>query len=79
MCKFFRFRRVQPYNATLFGEWEAKGVCPPLPETLRLYMKLLTLGFRIVFLTGKTEDKRRTVALNLIRAGYITWEKLILK
>ncbi|KAI0524307.1 hypothetical protein KFK09_003673 [Dendrobium nobile] len=70
---------VEPINDTLFDEWSAKGAAPPLPESLKLYKELLSLGIKVVFLTGRTEKDREITALNLKRAGYHSWEKLILR
>nr|DAD43439.1 TPA_asm: hypothetical protein HUJ06_001669 [Nelumbo nucifera] len=70
---------VEPFNSTLFNEWVNTGEAPPLPESLRLYRKLLSLGLKIVFLTGRSEDQRKATSTNLKKAGFHTWEKLILK
>ena len=56
---------------------EGKGLA--LPETLKLYQKVLSLGIKIVFLTGRTEEQMIVTATNLKRVGFHTWEKLILK
>uniref|UniRef100_A0A5B7B5H1 Putative acid phosphatase 1-like n=1 Tax=Davidia involucrata TaxID=16924 RepID=A0A5B7B5H1_DAVIN len=70
---------AEPYNATLFNEWVNKGEAPPLPESLKLYKKLLSLGLKVVFITGRPEHQRNVTATNLKNVGYLTWEKLILK
>ncbi|CAL9771771.1 unnamed protein product [Musa acuminata subsp. burmannicoides] len=70
---------VEPYNATSFNAWVDKGIAPALPESLKLYHKLLPLGIKIVFLTGRSEERRNVTITNLKRAGYRTWEKLLLK
>lgn len=75
----FNFRRVEPFNPTLSNAWVNEGAAPALPESLNLYKKLLSLGIKIVFLTGRTENQRDVTARNLKRAGYHTWEKLVLK
>ncbi|KAI9159687.1 hypothetical protein LWI28_000937 [Acer negundo] len=68
-----------PYNSTLFNEWVKEGKAPALPESLKLYKNLLSLGIKVVFLTGRREHTRNSTATNLKEAGYHTWEKLILK
>ncbi|XAR67666.1 Acid phosphatase [Bertholletia excelsa] len=68
-----------PYNETKFDEWIAKGKMPPMPSVLWLYKKLVTLGFKIVFLSGSSESYREVRISNLENAGYETWEKLMLK
>ncbi|KAJ4718004.1 acid phosphatase 1-like [Melia azedarach] len=70
---------VEPYNATFFNEWVNKGEAPSLPESLRLYNKLLSLGVKIVFITGRPEDQKKVTAKNLQSVGFHTWEKLIHK
>lgn len=70
---------MEPYNNDLFNEWVDRGVAPALPESLKLYKKLLSLGIKIVFLTGRIEGRRNITVKNLNDAGYHTWEKLILK
>ncbi|KAF8393466.1 hypothetical protein HHK36_021710 [Tetracentron sinense] len=70
---------AEPYNSTQFNEWVYTGKAPPLPENLKLYKKLLSLGFKIVFLTGRAENQRKITVTNLKEAGYHTWEKLLLR
>ncbi|TKY64435.1 Stem 28 kDa glycoprotein [Spatholobus suberectus] len=70
---------VEPYNATAFNEWVDLGEAPALPESLKLYKKLVSLGIKIVFLTGRPLDQKAVTATNLKLAGYHAWEKLICK
>ncbi|KAK7294274.1 hypothetical protein RJT34_17161 [Clitoria ternatea] len=70
---------VEPYNETAFNAWVESGVAPPLPETLKLYNKLVSLGVKIVFITGRPQKQRDITAYNLKQAGYYKWEKLITK
>lgn len=70
---------AKEYNETTFQEWELKGAAPALPATLNLYKKLLRLGYKIVFITGKKEDLRTITETNMKNEGYHTWEKLVLK
>ncbi|KAJ8756178.1 hypothetical protein K2173_024725 [Erythroxylum novogranatense] len=69
----------EPYNPTSFNQWVLGGKAPALPASLKLYCKLLSLGVKVAFLTGRTEDQRSATAANLKHVGYYTWEKLILK
>ncbi|KAF4399216.1 hypothetical protein G4B88_022299 [Cannabis sativa] len=68
-----------PYNATKFNEWVFTGNAPALPESLKLYNKLVNLGVKIVFITGRTEDQRDVTEANLKAVGYNTWDRLVLK
>ncbi|KAH7511528.1 hypothetical protein FEM48_ZijujUnG0006000 [Ziziphus jujuba var. spinosa] len=70
---------VEPYNATLFNKWVLTGKGLALPESLGLYNKLLSLGIKIAFITGRPEDQRNVTATNLKNVGFHSWEKLILK
>ncbi|CAN6345517.1 unnamed protein product [Urochloa humidicola] len=70
---------AEPYNATYFEEYVANATAPPLPEVLELYEKLLALGIKVVFITGRHEYEREPTVKNLRSAGYHTWEKLVLK
>ncbi|KAM1011212.1 hypothetical protein ACFX13_047338 [Malus domestica] len=55
------------------------GVGRQSPESLQLYKKLLKLGVKVVFITGREEDQRSVTITNLRNVGYRTWEKLVLK
>uniref|UniRef100_A0A6N2MAS8 Acid phosphatase n=1 Tax=Salix viminalis TaxID=40686 RepID=A0A6N2MAS8_SALVM len=70
---------VEPYNSTAFNQWVFTGKAPALPESLKLYRKLLSIGVKVVFLTGRSEDQRAVTSNNLNTAGYHIWEDLILK
>ena len=70
---------AQPYNATYFDEYVANATAPALPEVLELYGKLLALGIKVVFITGRHDYEREPTVRNLRSAGYHTWEKLVLK
>lgn len=71
--------RVEPYNATTSNKWVNEGEAPALPESMRLYKKLLSLKFKVVFLTGRPESQRNVTANNLKKVGYHTLEKLLLR
>ena len=70
---------MELYNETSFNKWVDLGEAPALPESLKLYKKLLSLGIKIVFITGRPLDQKAVTATNLKLAGYHTWEKLITK
>jgi hypothetical protein len=78
-CVSFHHHSTKPYNATSFNEYVLEGSAPVLPETQRLFQKLISLGIKPVFLTGRTEDQRAITVANLRRQGYSGWEKLLLK
>ncbi|KAA8540337.1 hypothetical protein F0562_024744 [Nyssa sinensis] len=70
---------AKAYNSTAFNEWVAEARAPPIPGSLMLYNRLVSQGFKIVFLTGSGESVRQARITNLKKVGYHTWEKLILK
>ncbi|KAH7565336.1 hypothetical protein ACOSP7_020338 [Xanthoceras sorbifolium] len=70
---------TKPYDPRMFSSWVMEQKAPALPESLKLYKKLLSLGLKVVFLTGRAEDQRNVTAANLNDVGFHTWEKLILK
>uniref|UniRef100_A0A0D9UXS5 Acid phosphatase n=1 Tax=Leersia perrieri TaxID=77586 RepID=A0A0D9UXS5_9ORYZ len=65
----------------LFLEWLVAGKASALPNTLRLYKKLLLLGIKIVFLSDRpdTPELRNATATNLIKEGFDCWDELILR
>ncbi|KAL6607717.1 hypothetical protein ACP70R_040780 [Stipagrostis hirtigluma subsp. patula] len=70
---------AEPYNATYFDEYVANATAPALPEVLGLYERLLAMGIKVVFITGRHDYQREPTVKNLHSAGYHTWEKLVLK
>ena len=72
-------RRTKPFNVTSFTEYALAGSSPALPETKRLYNKLLSIGVKPVFLTGRTEVQRALTVANLRSQGFSEWMALLLK
>ncbi|XP_050231203.1 acid phosphatase 1-like [Mercurialis annua] len=70
---------MEVFNATMFNKWVLTGKAPALPESLSFYKKLVSLGIKIVFITGRAEDQRIVTTNNLKKAGYRHFMKLILK
>ncbi|XP_062086803.1 acid phosphatase 1-like [Humulus lupulus] len=70
---------LERFNATSFNAWVDTGKALALPESLKLYKKLLRMKVKIVFLTGRTEDQRTVTETNLRSVGYHSWAKLLLK
>ncbi|EMS66285.1 Stem 28 kDa glycoprotein [Triticum urartu] len=68
-----------PFNVTRFNAYAQEGSAPALPETKRLYNKLLSVGIKPVILTGRAEYLRASTATNLRRQGYSGWMNLLLK
>ncbi|KAH7682015.1 Acid phosphatase protein [Dioscorea alata] len=51
---------VKPYNSIAFNEWVNQSAAPALPESLKLYKKLLSLEIKVIFLTGRRESHKRS-------------------
>ncbi|XP_051204439.1 stem 28 kDa glycoprotein [Lolium perenne] len=70
---------TKPFNATSFNAYVLEGSALALPETKRLYKKLLSIGVKPVLLTGRTEDQRAITIANLLHQGFSGWMNLLLK
>ncbi|KFK29483.1 hypothetical protein AALP_AA7G140100 [Arabis alpina] len=68
-----------PYDSNSYNEWVVQGTAPAFDASLRLYNALKKLGFTIVLLTGRDEDQRSVTEKNLRDAGYLDWERLLLR
>jgi len=62
-----------------FIKWADLAEAPALPASQRLYAHLLQLGFKIFLLTGRYDYERNATEKNLVRAGYHSWEALLLR
>nr|XP_043634665.1 acid phosphatase 1-like [Erigeron canadensis] len=70
---------LEAFNNAQFDKWILDGVAPVLKPSLKLYEEVLRLGFKIILLTGRDEDKRNVTVTNLNNAGYQKWDKLVLR
>ncbi|PWA50752.1 acid phosphatase 1 [Artemisia annua] len=71
--------RSEIFDHVEFDKWVLEGVAPAIKPSLDLYNEVLRLGFRLVLLTGRAEDKRTITINNLTMAGFRNWDKLILR
>eukprot|EP00253_Pinus_taeda_P007698 PITA_07698 len=62
-----------------FIKWADLAEASALPASHRLYTHLLQLGFKIFLLTGRYDYERSATEKNLFRAGYHSWEALLLR
>ncbi|MEP2774735.1 MAG: HAD family acid phosphatase [Luteolibacter sp.] len=67
------------YQPTQWDEWVATAKGPALSPVRDVYLHAISLGYKVVFLTGRTEADRSATALNLRQQGMGTYEKLILR
>ncbi|CAM0913204.1 unnamed protein product [Alopecurus aequalis] len=70
---------AKPFNATAFAAYALEASAPALPETKRLYNKVVSIGVKPVFLTGRTENQRALTEANLRSQGISGWMSLLLK
>jgi len=65
------------YVPKLSKEWILNASAPAIPQTLGLYQAVLKAGYRVIFLTGRTQDESEATALNMQNAGYTQYDTLI--
>ena len=54
-------------------------MAPAIEPSLKLYEEILSLGFRVILLTGRSEAHRGVTIDNLINAGFRNWHELVLR
>ena len=82
ICKvglFWQCHSSQVFNADEFDNWVLRATAPAIQPSLKLYIELMDLGFKIVLLTGRSERQREATIQNLINAGFYDWDRLILR
>lgn len=62
-----------------FDKWVQRGMAPAIDPSLKLYEMVLDLGFKVFLLTGRSEEQRSVTIENLTKAGFQSWDKLILR
>ncbi|KAL6566920.1 Sigma1B-adaptin [Orobanche minor] len=70
---------LETFNSTKFDEWVESGMGAAIEPSLKLYEEVLNMGFKVIFLTGRSERHRSITVENLSSAGFRKWEKLILR
>ncbi|KAL7614872.1 hypothetical protein Lser_V15G09175 [Lactuca serriola] len=70
---------LEVFDCVQFDRWVVEGEATVIEPSLKLYEEVSWLGFQIILLTGRSEDKRNVTVTNLINAGYQNWDKLILR
>ncbi|WCJ39703.1 HAD superfamily subfamily IIIB acid phosphatase [Euphorbia peplus] len=69
----------EPLTSASFPEWVSKSKATVMPESQKLYNKVVSLGIKVVLLSGRKEFLRAPTITNLKEANYHTWDKLILR
>lgn len=70
---------MEIFDSIEFDKWVEKGSASAIESWLKFYDEVLKLGFKIFLLTGRSERHRRVTTENLIKAGFRSWDKLILR
>ncbi|KAK8658885.1 hypothetical protein V6N13_029104 [Hibiscus sabdariffa] len=70
---------LEIFNPVEFDKWVYRGMAPGIEPSLKLYEKVLNLGFKVFLLTGRSEKQRSITIENLTKAGFRSWDKLILR
>ncbi|CAF2321707.1 unnamed protein product [Brassica napus] len=70
---------LELFDHSEFDKWVERGVAPPIAPSLKLYQRVIALGYKIFLLTGRKETHRLVTVENLINAGFQNWDKLILR
>ncbi|KAL8535327.1 hypothetical protein ACS0TY_011102 [Phlomoides rotata] len=70
---------LEVFDSTKFDHWVELGMALAIDSSLKLYEEVLSLGFKIIFLTGRSERHRNITVENLSQAGFRKWDKLILR
>ncbi|KAF6143015.1 hypothetical protein GIB67_041083 [Kingdonia uniflora] len=79
---YYRGKRFgcDPYDPVGFRSWAMKGICPAIPAVLRLFRKLIDIGFKVLLLSGRDEEiLGQATKDNLHNQGFIGYERLILR
>lgn len=71
--------RSEIFNSQVFDVWVEQAIAPAIESSLILYEEVRALGFKIIFLTGRSEGHMNVTIENLKRAGFLHWDKLILR
>ncbi|WZY76082.1 hypothetical protein YC2023_022466 [Brassica napus] len=70
---------LEVFDHSEFDKWVERGVAPAIAPSLKLYQRVIDLGYRVFLLTGRKESHRLVTVENLINAGFQNWDKLILR
>ncbi|KAK6121973.1 hypothetical protein DH2020_044275 [Rehmannia glutinosa] len=70
---------LEIFDSTKFDEWVEMGMAPAIDSSLKVYEEVLSLEFKVILLTGRSERHRSITIDNLLQAGFRDWDKLILR
>ena len=67
------------YQPKVWDAWVATAEGTAIEPLKKLYQLSIELGYKVIFLTGRTEADRAPTARNLAKQGMGTYERLILR
>lgn len=67
------------YNSDAWYKWMNENMSPAIDANLKIYKKAIEKGIKVFFITGRGELKREATDKNLKHAGYLIYERLILR
>ncbi|XP_027910035.1 acid phosphatase 1 [Vigna unguiculata] len=70
---------LEVFDHDKFDDWVETGGAPAIEPSLKLYEGVLSLGFKVILLTGRSERHRSVTIDNLVNAGFKEWDQLILR
>eukprot|EP00257_Ricinus_communis_P001015 XP_002510996.2 acid phosphatase 1 [Ricinus communis] len=70
---------LEVFDPMKFDKWVEEATAPAIESSLKLYKEVRGLGFKVFLLTGRSEYQRGVTEENLIKAGFQSWDKLILR
>lgn len=62
-----------------FIRWKFLGLSPAITPVLHFYNKLIDHGFKVIFISCRSEPLREATRNNLKQVGYDTFEQIILR
>lgn len=65
------------YVPQMWSDWMLSAKQKAIPQTKKLYDKVIQKGFRVIFLTGRNEKYYESSYKNLIAEGYTKFDTLI--
>ncbi|CAN1134142.1 Acid phosphatase 1 [Linum perenne] len=69
-----------PFDSVSFRAWASKAQCPAIQAVLGLFENLRELGFKVFLISGRDEEGLgEATRLNLIRQGFVGYERLVLR
>jgi predicted secreted acid phosphatase len=67
----------QPEMACGFDDWILKGAAPAIEPTRTFFNALRAKNISVFFITGRRDSQREATLLNLDRAGFQGWARLV--